>query len=80
MYGERRITRLDIYFAGSLAVVLLFLAINIFAQSIHLIYIVILLALGLLVGIFFITLFQGLPYKSSCELVRELLAWEEKFG
>ena len=48
MYGERRITRLDIYFASSLAVVLLALAINIFAQSIHLIYIVIILALGLL--------------------------------
>ena len=48
MYGARRITSLDIYIAGSLAVVLLVLAINIFAQSIHLVYIVVLLALGLL--------------------------------
>ncbi len=48
-YGKRRITRLDIYFVSSLAVVSLILAINIYIRSIHLVYIVIILALGALV-------------------------------
>lgn len=45
-YGERRITRLDIYFGGSLMIVSLVLAINIVIQSVHLVYIAVLLVLG----------------------------------
>ncbi len=48
-YGNRQITRLDIYFISSLAVVSLILAINIYVQSIYLVYIIILLTLGALV-------------------------------
>jgi len=49
MYGERRITKLDIYFVSCLVVISLSLASNIFLQSIHLVYVVILLVLGVLV-------------------------------
>jgi hypothetical protein len=47
-YGERRITRLDVYFVSSLVVVSLVLAINIIFRSIHLVYILIFLVLGVL--------------------------------
>ena len=46
VYGQRKVTQLDIWFASSLMIVSLVLAVNIVTRSIHLVYMAVLFVLG----------------------------------